>query len=250
MTLLSIAQEVTDIVGVQRPDSIAANSTTIYGQIRALIQQASDELFRRHDWQALARIKAYTTVAGAQQPDFLPADYDRMAAGQTLWDLGRDEEIHGPISPRDWAAIQQRGSGFINQYWRFIGQDVWIYPAPPAGQSLSFEYLTKNYVKPTSGSDRARWLNDDDTSYLPESLIALSAIWRWKASKGFAYAEDMANYERELERVTGAEASMAPIVVSDGTSPHWFEGYAGSPTPSGPINAAALRIRASNGYGD
>lgn len=249
MSLLSIAQDVTALVGIQPPPSVAVNTDTIYAQVRAVIQQATNDLFHRHDWQVMTRVVEYTTVAGERQAGFLSADYDRMAAGHTLWDAGRDEQIYGPLSPTEWAGIQQRGSGFINQYWRFIGRDVFLFPAMGAGQVLRFEYLGKNVIKAVDGTERARWEKDDDTSFLPEELITLCAIWKWKSGKGFAYAEDMRNYELALERYAGAEASMAPIVISDGYG-GWDFGYAGSPTPSGPINAAALRVRASNGYGN
>jgi len=243
MSLLSIAQDVTALVGIQPPPSIAINTDTIYGQVRAIIQQAADELYRRHDWQALARLRPYTTVAGEVQPGLLPADYGRMAAGQTLRDTATRDEISGPLSPTEWADVHWLPSTGM-RYWRFIGRDVYLYPAPAVGQKLTFEYLTRNHVQHVDGSFSDRFKADDDVSLLPESLIILSAIWRWKSAKGFAYAEDMQNYERELERISGAEAASGTIVVAD--SRRWpFDPYAASGTPSGPfISSTSIKSSA------
>jgi hypothetical protein len=35
---------------------------------------------------------------------------------------------------------------------------------------------------------------------MPERLLKLSAIWRWKQAKGLSYEEDMATFEREKIR--------------------------------------------------
>lgn len=244
MTLASIADEVCDIVGVERVTGISGATDTRYAQIRALIQQATDDLYRRHDWQALVRLRSYQTVAGEAQPAFLPEDYGRMAAGQTMRTNVNYEEIMGPLSPEQWADVHWNPGGLVAQYWRFIGREIHLYPAPPVGQNVTLEYLSRFTIQSADGVLKDRWSSDTDVSLLPENLIALSAIWRWKSAKGFAYAEDMANFERELERQSGAEAASSALIVSSLRKP--FPGpYTSSNAPSGPfISSSSLRSSA------
>lgn len=246
MTLLSVAQDVCDLVGIPRMASIGTTSDTTYTPLRAMIQQATDDVFERHDWRALVAFERFMTVAGPQQLGALPSNYARMAQGHTMWNLTRDEEVAGPLDPATWTAIQRQSGAYLGGYWRFIGNDIWIYPAPAAGDTLQFEFITRNTIIGADGTAKDRWSADTDRSILPESLIMLGAVWRWKSAKGFAYAEDLSNYERQLERLASNDAATPPIVITDDRTP-WDVNLGDTPRRTGPINAGAINILASNG---
>jgi len=246
MTLLSVAQDVCDLVGIPRMASIGTTSDTTYTPLRAMIQQAADDLFERHDWRALVSFRQFTTVGGQQQPGAMPPDYARMAQGHTMWNLTRDEEVAGPLDPATWTAMQRQGGTYLGGYWRFIGADIWLYPVPAGGHTIQFEYLTQNTIVGPDGKGKARWSDDRDFSILPEALIVLGAVWRWKSSKGFTYAEDLSNYERQLERLAANDAATPAIVITDDLTP-WDVNLGDTPRRTGPINAGAINIRASNG---
>lgn len=249
MSLLTIAQDLCDLVGIARPTSVGANADPTYAQIRAIVQQATNDLFSRHDWRALLQTRDFTSIAGTRQPGMLPPDYARMADGHTMWDLRTNEAMAGPLSPTQWSDVERFNSGLIYRVWRLQGSDIAILPAPGAGAPFRFEYIGKNVIRQQDGTMTDRWQNDADTSILPETLILLSAVWRWKSSKGFAYAEDLSNFEREFDRLASADAALQPIIVADGRRV-WPDPLTTSKTPSGPINASGLRVLASNGYGD
>lgn len=246
MTLLSVAQDVCDLVGIPRMASIGTTSDTTYTPLRAMIQQATDDLFERHDWRALVSFRQFITVGDQQQPSAMPLDYARMAQGHTMWNLTRDEEVAGPLDPATWTAMQRQGGTYLGGYWRFIGADIWLYPAPAGGDTIQFEYLTQSTIVGPDGKGKARWSDDRDFSILPEALIVLGAVWRWKSSKGFAYAEDLSNYERQLERLAANDAATPAIVITDDLTP-WDVNLGDTPRRTGPINAGAINIRASNG---
>jgi hypothetical protein len=44
------------------------------------------------------------------------------------------------------------------------------------------------------------FLADEDTFRLSETLLRLCMMWKWKAYKGLPYAEEMATFERELNK--------------------------------------------------
>ena len=71
----------------------------------------------------------------------------------------------------------------------------------------------------------AAWSADDNVPLLDEDLLILGTIWRWKKLKGFEYAEDFADYERQVMdamgrdggkptlSLTGSTYDIAPVVI-------------------------------------
>lgn len=54
---------------------------------------------------------------------------------------------------------------------------------------------------------------DNDTTVLPDNVVRLGIIWRWKKDRGLAYAEHMASYERALERAASRDRGLAALIV-------------------------------------
>ena len=55
--------------------------------------------------------------------------------------------------------------------------------------------------------------NDTDTFILSETLLKLAIIWMYRQSKGRPYAEDMATYEREKEKLIAQDGGSKIITV-------------------------------------
>ena len=85
-------------------------------------------------------------------------------------------------------------------------------PSVTGGETARLTYLDKNCIALTSGGAGDAFMADDDTFLLDERLLRLGMIWQWKAQKGSPYAEDMANFQTALSRVSGADKP-APIIV-------------------------------------
>ncbi len=83
MTLLSIAKDVAASVGgIQVPQSVVGNPQ--YAQLLALIQQSAEDLAKRHDWTILVKTHSFTPVGASEQPNSVPADFDRFAGEPTM----------------------------------------------------------------------------------------------------------------------------------------------------------------------
>ena len=149
------------------------------------------------------------------------SDYDRLVYGAELWDRTRNMKFSGPTSSRVWQELQAGLTGGVTGWWRIFGGEIHIFPAQPAGLTLSFEYVSKNWALSSGSVAQEKFLADEDTTVLSEDLITLGIMWRYGATtKGFDYAENMSTYERELEKIAGRDRAMAPIYPrSDGGSP-------------------------------
>ena len=119
--------------------------------------------------------------------------------------------MRGPVSTQEWQWLLVHQSGGYAGYWRLVGGKMQIRPAPAAGQTYSLEYLSRNWIM-SGGAPAATWATDADTARIPERLLTLGLIWRWKRSIGLDYSEEMATYEREVERACSRDRGLKPIV--------------------------------------
>jgi hypothetical protein len=91
MSLLTIAQNVADFTGFERPSTVVGNTDPIARQLFAFINREGKQLMRSNNWPVLLKEHTFNTVNGTQSYD-LPTDYDR-SVGSTMYnrtDLGSD----------------------------------------------------------------------------------------------------------------------------------------------------------------
>lgn len=208
MSLLSVVRRAALLAGQPQPTTVAASPDRTALLMAELARVDAEDLSGRFDWPGLLRDRAFTTVAAVDQPDALPDDFGRMAAatddrGQ-IYDVARREGIAGPASADQWRVMLDGFVGWTTA-WRVFGGALQLAPAPPAGRAMRFAYVTRNLYLAGS-TPKPAWEADTDTCRIPEDLIALGVLWRWKQGRGFEYAEDLANAERAIERAVGQAA--------------------------------------------
>ncbi len=214
MTLLSICQEAASELGLRQPATIVGSTDLTAQILYRLANAAGKQLARYHNWQALIVEQTFTTLAAQEQTDALdPDDYDRMIYNAEVWNRSQDLRYTGPTPQRIWQQLQTGiVSGGLVGWWRIIGGQMNIYPAPTAGETLAFEYISKRWARSSGGTAQEKFLADTDTTVLDEDLITLELIWRFRQSRGFPqYAEDMATCEREKEKAASRDRGTGRI---------------------------------------
>lgn len=213
MSLLTIIQDAADLLGLPRPSSSQSSDTTTR-QLVALCTQEGEDLARRHDWRGLI-------VGGCIQGDgdttrfILPADFDRLATGPALWRDGSIfQPLAGPVSGSDWVALVSRISVSTQKSYRLISANMDIWPTLDADDVVRFEYFATHWIASSDGaSRRRRWQQDTDFALIPERLITLGLVWRWKAAKGLDYAEQQTTYEQQLAFEASADRAPRALAV-------------------------------------
>lgn len=205
MTLLSVTQSVCKQLSLAQPNASFSATDDMVEQIVILAQEAGDDLMRDHDWSILTVVKDFTGsgVQAQTEPPTVSIAFDRFAQNSYLWDTTRKWQLSGPKTPTEWQRITINDAGTLQGWWTMLGGVINILPVPAITDTFRYTYITKNWIRVASGSqisDVAEWSNDTNTSLLPERLIKLSTIWRWKQAKGLSYEEDMATFEREKIR--------------------------------------------------
>jgi hypothetical protein len=138
----------------------------------------------------------------------------------TLWDRSQYWELRGPLSPQEWQAIKSSalGSGVVGRRWRIRNVSgtvkFSIDPTPTAstaGQTLVFEYRSKNWCQSSGGTGQTAWAADTDTGILDEYLIRLGVKWRMLERLGMAYLEAREEAENEVRQAIARDGGASVL---------------------------------------
>ena len=200
-TILTIIRDFAPRVGVGKPTTATGSTDVQVQQMVALANEEGQELAARFDWQQLILEATWTSVATEDQ-GALSGTIVSAALGfnhilnDTIWNRTTKVGPGGPLSPVAWQANKATSyTGPYSQY-RIRGGHLLLLPAPAAGETLAFEYVSENWVSNTTGDATSNaFVSDDDYPLLDSRLIKLGLIWRWKAAKGLDYSQEFQNYE-------------------------------------------------------
>lgn len=213
MTLLSIVQEAAISLGLPEPSAVTSSPDLSVKKLLVYANQGGRQLARYHDWQNLIVEQEFTTLNQQEQTNALPpADYDRMIYNPEVWDRTSHLRIAGPVPQRYWQRLLASLDGGTPGWWRIIGNQLNVLPIMDAGHTLAFEYISKNWVESALGATQSSFQADTDTARIPENLITLEIVWRFRQSRGFGqYAEDLSTCEREKEKAAAADRATGRI---------------------------------------
>lgn len=207
MTALTIVQDACGRIGIQQPTALFSSTDQEAIQLRSLLNNSGKKVARSHDWQALKTEATFTTVAQSLQTGAVPSDFDRYL-NETMFNRTRSEKVFGPMTAEEW---QLDKSGFntftIDSAFRFRGRQLLITPNPTAGDSVYYEYITKNWAESSTGTAKSAFTADDDVTLLDEELLTLDLIWRFFKAKGLDYAEHFNDFQIELANAKGRDGS-------------------------------------------
>ena len=216
MSLLSLIADAAILVGIDEPLAVASSSADEIKQLRVISQQEGDELSRAFDWRKL-KVQATITGDGSSEYWDLPDDFDRQQPGDNLWLADSPHlPLIGPISDESMLAIKASVSEPSRSVWRYFGDQVQIWPVLDAGENVSLEYRSSHWIVSADGQTvRNRWQVDTDIALIPERLMTLGVVWRWKAYKGLDYAQSFDTYEKEKMKAMRADGGFRTLRMSD-----------------------------------
>jgi hypothetical protein len=218
MTLLTLMQDAASIVGVPRPTAVVSATDTQTQQLLALANREGVALSKRTDWTDLVTEATHTTLAAELQGVLTTiAPGFRRFVNETQQNRTQQRYIGGPLNPVDWQYLQASTVTGPYQDFRVRLGKLYLFPAPPAGETIAFEYVSNLWCESAAEVGQARWAADDDTSVLPEELMLLGLVWRWKQQKGFDYSEDKYTYELEVIDAVARDGGARTLSMGDGS---------------------------------
>jgi hypothetical protein len=175
-------------------------------ELRTLANEAAEAVAKAHDWRRLTILK--TQGGDGSDTSFaLPADFDRMPLKAHVWSTTRDSVMTPARDLDQWLDFQLTSIVGSPGFWIILGGELGILPAMSASESAKYYYVSK-YLWAVDGSttaSKAYATADADTFVLPERLITLGVVWRWKQMKGKEYGEDLQNFNFAFGEEAGRE---------------------------------------------
>ena len=220
--LLSIVQQFCGRINLSVPLSVTGATDPQIVQVMRLLEEEGVSLADRADWEGLTQEGTFTSVAADSQGEIatIADDGFRSIKNETFWDRSSSLPVLGPLSAKEWQTLKAVANTGPRYYYRIRGGLLLMTPQPEAGLSFYFEYVSQNWILDADGTTtKARFTADTDTILLPYDLVLQGLKWRWKAEKGFEYAEDFRTYEEMVNAAIGRDGSK-PTLQMGGDREH------------------------------
>lgn len=169
------------MVAGYKPAAFFGSTQNLEAELSELVNVVARDVAKYQDWQALTKIAAQGGD-GTIGEFALPSDYDRMTQTALLqggaWFCGYEpyDDINSFIFD------SERGFPLIRGAWIMYGNKIHILPAPTS--VFRYPYQSKNWAISENGNPKSRFTDDDDAFVLPEDLLTLGLVWRWRENKG------------------------------------------------------------------
>lgn len=196
MTFLEIIQATFRRVNITAPSSAIGSTDENVIRMIELANEEGEHLSSRHPWQNLIREATHTTLADESQgliTTICGTDFEYIR-NDTFWNRTQDRRWF-PVDDVQWQRMKASSITGPSYYFRIRGNYLRVIPTPTAGETLAFEWMTKNWCESSGGTGQSEWTADTDVSRMPDKLIVAGLKWRWKAANGLEYAEDFSAYE-------------------------------------------------------
>lgn len=221
MSLLTMVQNASVSLGLASPSTVVGNSTQ--AQMLGLANLEGEDLRSRGQWTVLKRANSFTLSTSSENQGAMngtvvtASDYDYMLA-ETFWNLDLRQPVIGPLSEVEEEALIAIGIGGPFQQWTIRQGNLYIYEQPGSADDVVFQYMSTFYAKASGGTLKAAFTLDTDLGVLPESIMTLGLIWRWKRANGLDYAQEFDVYEKRVQEALSRDASGKKLYMD---APRW-----------------------------
>lgn len=195
MTVLAAMQSAAVRLMGRKPQTFFGGSGTFEIEIADLVNEVADDIAKYRDWQALVRTASIGGDGVTTEYD-LPDDYDRMPVSSEVMDL----TSWGYIRFTDINTfLLAQSSGFTGTPggWIIYADKLRFSPAP--SEPATFPYITKNWARAASEQPKSVFSLDTDTFLLPERLLTLGLVWRWREMKKLDASGDQEAFIKALD---------------------------------------------------
>jgi hypothetical protein len=211
MTILDVVKGTATVLGMKVPTQVYGSTTREWVEMQELANVVAAEIAEAHDWQGLLRIDSFVGD-DVSEAFALPSDYQRMLKTASMWSSRWFWSINHINDPDQWLELQVVPIAATYGNWMLFGDEIHVLPVMSSTETVKFFYASNQIVLDTNGMKQVAFQADTDVFRLPESLLKLAIIARWKQNKGLPYGEAMADYEKALALEIDKDAGSKPII--------------------------------------
>ena len=211
-TVVEVLNRIARQCSVKAPTSWLNATRDEYLEIRDdFLQETVDDLLERVDWGEPLTVTTTITGPGTSNTDgssnhTLPTDYTRTNRDKfTFYDNNQDR-VGVPVTESGmWEYITDLGTSGVYKYYRVKGYEgnytIDIYRALDSGDDISFQYMSKNWLRDSTGSTaKSSFTAADDIIVLPRRVIEVGTIARYRRRRGLEYGDMLTEYEELVQR--------------------------------------------------
>lgn len=208
----------------RKPGTFYGSPNAFELEISDLANEVAADAARYQDWQALIRF-ATITADGVTADFALPADYGRQLIASDMASVsGWSGSFDRITDPNAFRYGQARDYAPFPGGWTLYGDMLRF--APPPTQDLTFPYITANYARALDGTPKPAFDADTDVFSLPERLLTLGLVWRWRENKKLDASGDQEAFVKALDEYAASDKGSRVIRKSarrhiPGTYPAW-----------------------------
>jgi hypothetical protein len=211
--ILSALQSAALRVAGRRPGTFfgAGQNAQLEQELCDLVNEVAIDVAKYQDWQALTKI---ANISGGTEID-LPDDYDRMIlnadiqqSANWVWGYYHISDINEYIYRTNSGWAPYPGG------WILFENKLHFSPAPTG--NAQFPYISANWALDMDGTPKPQFTADTDSFALPERLLALGLVWRWREMKKLDYTGDPDAFIKALDEYAGKDAGSS-IIRFNGT---------------------------------
>lgn len=199
MAILGALQSAAVRLMGQRPTTFFGATQNFEMELCDLINEVAVDIAKYQDWQALVRIETVTGDGTTSAFD-LPADYDRMMLNTRVADLTSWFWGYGAYTDiNSFLFDEARGFNAYPGGWIIYADQLRFSPAPSDAQVATFPYITNQWATAFSTAPKSAFDADTDNFLLPERLLTLGLVWRWRENKKLDAMGDQEAFIKALD---------------------------------------------------
>lgn len=201
MTVLTVIQQAcAESLGLAVPSAFFASTRREHVELQSIVNAAAKYIASDYNWQTLSRIATITGDGSTEDFD-LPADYSHMPVEANLYSSRLRAPLTKAKSRDEWLDLQTQNVTPLYAQWIIYGDQVHFLPAPASAETVQYFYQSDLIVIDSNSATKTAFTLDSDSFRLNEPLLKLATVFHWRSAKGLRYAEELATYEREKEKL-------------------------------------------------
>lgn len=163
---------------------------------------------------------AGTTDADDAETFTLPSDFKRIAKDDlAVYDVFLDRAVNPVKADGMYNFLVDQGASGVIKWYILEGYDenytIKIWPAPGTGQTIQLQYISKNWMATSGGTEGDMLTADTDVLLLPRTVVESGTIWRYRERRGLPYVDRYNQYEAQLARLANEARPVRKINMGE-----------------------------------
>jgi hypothetical protein len=204
-TIVDVLNRVARHCSVTAPSSWVTASADEYLEIRDdFLRETVNDLLDRVDWPQPVGGQVVITGTGVATYA-LPAAFRRLQRNPfSVYDDNLDAPGIPVSTDGDWVELLDSGVAGADRFYRLTGYEgnwtLEVESALDTGDTITLSYVSNNWKATAGGTVGSTFTAEDDVLILPDRLVEVGTIWRWRERKGLPFQDKYNEFSVLLSR--------------------------------------------------